>query len=344
MNRIYLDPSFLNRNGGIGTDSRGVLELLIAAKFDVDISPCGAKFEKLPARLFANWKLNRFIKFLPNKYSSIELDDYNFYFSPQVGSPQPSKKFKGQWVVRIHDLFPITNPEWFRPWSILGFRKGMKSILDLKPLLLFNSKTTLEIFHSRFPNYEQAKMLVLPCSIPNLKSLTPCNVCSACRMQLTNRNYIVAVGTIEPRKNYQHLIACFKDSGAKFELFIVGNYGWKSRKTRKLLLKTDGVNWINESCSAGVGRIMEHAKAFISDSADEGFNLPIFEARNYGVPILLSDIPVHIEFHRNEAIFFKPSELTEILSSLNFDKLQKSQFSKNEFPDIREIIKAMSKS
>ena len=344
MNRIYFDPSFLNRNGGIGTDSRGILELLIAAKFDVDISPYGTKFEKLPTRLLAIWKLNRFIKFLPEKYSSIQLEGFDIYFSPQVGSPKPGKNFNGQWIVRIHDLFPITNPEWFRFWSILGFRKGMKSIIELRPTLLFNSKTTLEIFHSRYPDYERVKMTVLPCSIPNLKLLTPCNECAACRIPLRNRNYIVAVGTIEPRKNYEHLTDCFKNSGANFELLIVGNYGWKSRNTRKLLLNSKGVNWIYGSCSAGVGRIIENAKAFISDSSDEGFNLPIFEARNYRVPIILSDIPVHVEFHRNEATFFLSSELTEMLRNLNLDELQKSNLPKNDFLDIRAIIKATGKS
>ena len=344
MNRIYLDPSFLNRNGGIGTDSRGILELLIAAKFDVDTNPYGDNFNKLPARLLANWKLNRLIKFLPEKYSGIQLHGYDIYFSTQVGSPQPTKSFNGRWIVRIHDLFPITNPEWFRPWSVFGFRKGMKSIIELKPTLLFNSKTTLEIFHSKYPNYELTKMMVVPCSIPNFKLFTPCNECVACRIPLDNRNYILAVGTIEPRKNYDHLIACFNDSGANFELFIVGNYGWKSKNTRKLLLNSKRVSWISGSCSAGVGRIMERARACISDSLDEGFNLPIFEARGYRVPILLSDIPVHIEFHKNEAIFFKSNNLTEVLRSLRLDELQKSNLPTNDSPDMREIIEATSRS
>jgi glycosyltransferase involved in cell wall biosynthesis len=343
MKKVYFDPTFLNRYGGIGTDSRGIFDNLKSSKFEVDTTPLELRYENSVVKSLAKVGLNRFIKFLPFKFSSLDLVDHELYFSPQIGSPPPGSKFLGTWIVRVHDLFPLTNPEWFRPWSVYGFKQGIKSIQYFKPHLLFNSQTTLNEFIKIFPDYDQRKLLLLPCSIPTFDNLNACNKCQGCAIELPNRKYLISIGTIEPRKNYDHLIKNYLKSKSELELIIIGNYGWKSRSTQRLLKKSPGVIWIRGACSSSVGKLLKSATIFISDSLDEGFNLPIFEARNFEVPIFLSKVAVHLEFHQDVATFFAHSELTSLLENISLSSLKHSHSAVQRPVDIYSLIEVATR-
>ena len=338
MKRVYFDPTFLNRYGGIGTDSRGIFEKLKSSQFEVDTTPLELQFENSFVKFLAKVGLDKFIRFLPLKFSSLYLLDQDIYFSPQIGSPPPCANFAGLWIVRVHDLFPMTNPEWFRPWSVYGFKQGMKSLQNLKPHLLFNSQTTLNEFIRLFPTYDNQKLLLFPCPVPTFDELPACNKCQGCTIDLSNRKYIIAIGTIEPRKNYEHLIKSYVESKSKLELFIVGNYGWKSRSTSRFLKSTEGITWIRGACSASVGKLLKHATVFISDSLDEGYNLPIFEARNFQIPIFLSEVAVHLEFHKDVANFFSQSELTSVLHDISTSPLRRSNRAVQKNVDIKSLV------
>ena len=52
---------------------------------------------------------------------------------------------------------------------------------------------------------------------------------------------------------------------------------------------------------------MQHLRsslALLSASTEEGFDYPVLEAKAEGIPTLISDIPVHREFHQDSSLFF----------------------------------------
>ena len=54
-------------------------------------------------------------------------------------------------------------------------------------------------------------------------------------------------------------------------------------------------------------QLLEHLRsslAVLSASTEEGFDYPILEAKAEGIPTLISDIPVHREFHQGSSLFF----------------------------------------
>jgi glycosyltransferase involved in cell wall biosynthesis len=323
MKRIYFDSQFLGRTGGIGADSRAILQLLLTSGYEVERGIPNKRAFTLPAKLLRRIRLGQAVKFLPYLLRRVETGDFDIHFSSQIGSSPPDRAFKGIWYVRVHDIFPLTNPEWFHPWSVKAFQKGIGDLKRLQPVLLFNSQATLETFRHRFPEYGKEKLFLFPCLNTNFKDLTLCLRCAACTVELSSRKYLTAIGTIEPRKNYQHLLSSYVNSNSNLELFIIGNYGWKSRKVRQLLNDTKGVTWFEGVCSAGLVRVLSKSYAFISDSIDEGFNLPIIEARTFNIPLILSDIGVHREFHNNQGMFFSHNELVSILAKLDNLELQR---------------------
>lgn len=199
-------------------------------------------------------------------------------------------------VYRIHDLFPITNPEWFPDFQKKVFLKQFRRILHSDAIFVANSNHTAQQL-SRLTKISSNRIRVFSCKVEKMDALT-CNTCEACKFNETNpTNYNFMVGTVEPRKNYSLPISIYLESKHLDPLVIVGRKGWKSKKISKLLINTQNVMWLQSSCNGALRRLFENAKRFISTSLDEGFNLPAAEANLFSVPSLLSDIPVHRELY-----------------------------------------------
>ena len=60
--------------------------------------------------------------------------------------------------------------------------------------------------------------------------------------------------------------------------------------------------------------------ALVSPSLEEGFDYPVLEAKAEGIPTLLSQIPVHAEFHAGSSLFF-PAEGGEEVFALELSRL-----------------------
>jgi len=135
---------------------------------------------------------------------------------------------------------------------------------------------------------------------------------------LFDYNYVIAVGTIEPRKNYSGLIRAWKNvcKSTDRKLIVVGRFGWKAKKILKKLQNTEGLIYIYNACDYAVNQLLLKSKAFISCSLDEGFDFPSVDAALLKKPVLLSDIPVHRELHGETATYFNPSSVEEIQNIL----------------------------
>ena len=308
--KIFFDGSFLDKSGGIARESNAVLNHL-----SKDTQVVTYKNQKL---IFENQILvDRTIRqvnfkaaftkrpiFYPSEVNATILQ-------PQV---MPIKlSGNGTRFIRLHDLFPITNPEWFPYRQSIFFKKSIPCKAE-NIFFICVSYYTQEIFLRIFPEFK-SRSEVLYCNTNNSFPEVSCGICEGCNFD-TGLRYCLSVGTIEPRKNYQYLLSEIPENWS-YKLVIVGKYGWKSSSI--LRQNVSGVSWLRSVCDGALKRLYESAEAYISASLDEGFNLPAFEARNFGIPLYLSDIPVHKELHRGYAEFFetKRGRLRAILQELS---------------------------
>ena len=112
------------------------------------------------------------------------------------------------------------------------------------------------------------------------------------------RPYILAVGTLEPRKNLKLLVEVFahlKHMGqiTRHRLVLVGGKGWKDRKLKTLLRQhaDAGVMPLGYVEEADLPSLYAGTDAFVFPSIYEGFGMPVLEARACGARIVASDIP-----------------------------------------------------
>jgi glycosyltransferase involved in cell wall biosynthesis len=316
MKKIWIDPDLIENKSGIGRDAQLMLDW-IDTTFDSEILEWPTGFSQ-KTRIRRLLLLLLRVSFgvnihLPKSYRGA-------FYQSQLGPLLPGKGMD-IWLVRLHDLFPATNPEWFHWWSIRIFKQSLDLAIARDAIFLCDSRSTQLEINRLYPDLK-VNSYVIPCQLPAV-SPAKCGNCSACKNlhELQKEDYVLSVGTVEPRKNYLFALIAWRDLKFKKEnnlnLIIVGRPGWKTRKLQKQLRNaaTSGVVWIPHCCDGTLDLLYKKSRAFISFSLAEGFDMPAMEARQkYQVPLILSDISVHREFHDDVAQFFKSAlELKRIL-------------------------------
>lgn len=114
---------------------------------------------------------------------------------------------------------------------------------------------------------------------------------------LTEKEYVLYAGTIEPRKNLKTLIRAFADlrrRGHDLALVLAGGFGWKYDDILSSpadLGIRDSVVFTGYIDEATMNDLYNCAAVFVYPSLYEGFGLPPLEAMSCGVPVIISDIP-----------------------------------------------------
>ena len=309
MARINVDTTYMIGNNGISRDAKKVVEQLKLKNeiFEVQFLNLSLNGSRVLRRFFNTLNL------LFNLHIPIGRRYQGIFYQPHLSPFSPGKS-STSWVIRLHDLFPITNPEWFRWWACKIFKRNLEFAVENGASFLFSSSYSKNVFLNLYPGCVE-RVALSPCVTSTLNQ-SLCKKCEGC-LEIENnpdqRSTLLTVGTVEPRKNYELIIDFWKLYGKSLSdverLIVIGAPGWKSEKTQRALSQLTKAKWIKNSCDGSLNYFYENAKYFVSASKDEGFNLPAFEARvNYGIPVFLSDIPVHHEIHGNRAIYFKGSQ------------------------------------
>lgn len=140
--------------------------------------------------------------------------------------------------------------------------------------------------------------------------------------RFTEKEYLLYVGTVEPRKNLKILIRAFREIRTKYDLslIIAGRLGWLYNDIisypEELGIKDDVVftGYVDE---ATIFNLYNHAMVFVYPSLYEGFGLPPLEAMACGVPVIISDIPPLKEVAGDVAIAFNPEDHEELAAMID---------------------------
>lgn len=198
----------------------------------------------------------------------------------------------------VHDLIPVTHPEYCRPGETGRHEIRMDTMLRTGHGVIANSAATL----ADFAAHAQAKGLPLPATTVAL--LAPARLPVAAPKPALDAPYFVMLGTIEPRKNHwlilqlwRQLIERLGDSAPR--LVIVGQRGWLCQNVVDLLERCEvlkGFVFEKPGCSdAELASWLQHSQALLFPSFAEGYGMPLAEALAAGVPVIASDLPAFRE-------------------------------------------------
>lgn len=210
-------------------------------------------------------------------------------------------------VLTIHDLAMAADPTFHGAATELMLEK-CRSAADQSQQIICPSQATADQVLTEF-SVSPAKVSVIPFGCDHVKP-------SGAPSPLAE-DYIVMVGTIEPRKNHHNLLLAYADLPApRPPLLIIGRRGWQCEDIVACINKAPGVTWIEDANDQQVTRYMEHAQALIYPSFLEGFGFPPLEAMQLGTPVLAGDTPALREVLGPAALFCNPHDVDAIRKQL----------------------------
>lgn len=129
-------------------------------------------------------------------------------------------------------------------------------------------------------------------------------------------NYILFVGTIQPRKNLVRLINAFSQiEDKKIKIIVAGKLGWRYEdvlKAPKRFKVENRVVFLGRVEDRDLPGLYKGAELFVLPSLTEGFGLPILEAQAAGVPVVASRAGALPEVAGKGALFINPLSVDNI--------------------------------
>ena len=223
-----------------------------------------------------------------------------------------SFRFPGPSVITIHDLSPLRYPETHPPERVRNIKQYLPDAIARAARIITDSEfvkrevvETLQVDPRRI---EAIHLGVSPDYRPRRADET-----SAClaRYGLQHGSYVLAVGTLEPRKNLVEAVEAHaslpEPLRKRLPLVIAGAKGWLSAELEERIA-ADEVRWLGYVPAADLPVLYSAARLLVYPSIYEGFGLPVLEAMASGIPVLTSDQASLPEVAGEAALMVNPRE------------------------------------
>lgn len=239
----------------------------------------------------------------------IDQENLDLVHFPAGGVPM---FLKTPYTVTVHDLAIYRHPEWFS-WQPLGFWWTKRAWFKAARLIAVSQFTRGELI--KLTGIQPSKIEVIyEGVVENSPSSVPLSV------PAIEGDYAIFVGTLEPRKNVNNLLAAFDRltqfaPGAK--LVIAGKPGWMSTDTLEWLQSKDSsIIYLGYISDSDKYHLLRSAKFLVYPSLYEGFGLPILEAMAAGIPVITGNNSSLVEISGEAATLVDPANVSELSQAM----------------------------
>lgn len=245
-------------------------------------------------------------------------------------------------AVFIHDLIFLEHRAWFTP-----VERAYLSLIGpmARGSLVLTSSDTERARIARFVKQPTA-VVGVGLAVPRELSAVPSPT-----QILEGRQFALAVGRLNERKNLAVVINAARQCDSinrECPLVIVGEASGRGVDLSQVagdLLSEGSVVHLQRVPSEALSWLYGHASVFLSMSRDEGFGMPVIEAREFGCPLILSDVPIMHEVGGERAVYISPDDPSslarEIDATLRASNLRPTKWTISWSDVVREIRNAM---
>lgn len=202
-------------------------------------------------------------------------------------------------ITTVHDLVPFLWPETLKPWWAWYLRKEFRYACRVSDFVIADSESTVQNVAQVIGN-TRARVTAIPLGVSSAIVEKYATIPDGFIHQ---EHYVLAVGTIQPRKNYGALLdvmeQLYMSGRSDIKLKIAGSFGWNMQyfmqrvKSFPLNQCVEVLGYVNEQA---LNRLYEECRLYISLSINEGFGLPTLEAMARKTAVICADRPAQNEF------------------------------------------------
>ncbi len=287
-----------------------------------------------PGKLWTQWRLPLDL-FLHNPRPDVFFSPT--HYAPRF-SPVPS-------VVSVMDLSYLYFPEMFNKSDLLQLRNWTAySVKKANKVFTISNSSKNDIMKEY--KISSDRVVVTHLGIKESVTLTP-HIYSMNELKGKyglSGNFILFVGTLQPRKNIKRLIEAFEkvvkskaESHKDLQLIIVGRRGWlfeEILETPKELGIEERVKFLENVEDDELPLFYKNALCFVLPSLYEGFGLPVLEAMKQGCPVITSNISSLPEAGGDAALYVDPEDINDIAKKItelvSSEKLRKELIEKGK--------------
>jgi glycosyltransferase involved in cell wall biosynthesis len=258
-------------------------------------------------------------RWLPAIETQLECDAILYPYWP---SPPLRRRGAPPAAVFVHDLAFRLRPSEV-PWQQRAYFGAIlgRSLRDAAAVLVPSAATRRDLLDGYRIAGLESKITLVP------EGLSP-DTAPAPLPGGIEPGFILAVGTIEPRKNYSRLLEAYRrlrrESVAVIvngrpgvpQLVIAGRPGWAYGGTLDRIKAEPGVRYLGHVDDATLSALYGSAALLAFPSLYEGFGLPLLEAMAHGVPAVIGNAGALPELGDGAAILVDPQDVTSIAAGL----------------------------
>lgn len=238
------------------------------------------------------------------------------YITP-VLIKKPTKVF-----VTVHDLVAFLFPQNNNKKATFIERIFLRKAIKRADKILAVSENTKSDLMQKFPKAED-KTSVIYCAASDLYTQVPKeNLEKFAKDTNLPEKFFLAIGTIQPRKNYVNLLRAFAKiqiHQPNLHLVIVGQEGWQFEEVYGEIMHHNlsrHVHILGYLSESSIRNLYNLALALVFPSFYEGFGIPPLEAMQCGCPVISSSTSSLPEVVGDSALLVDPNSVKEIMDAM----------------------------
>jgi glycosyltransferase involved in cell wall biosynthesis len=223
------------------------------------------------------------------------------FTAPRAGGAAPA--------VTIHDLSWLRYPD-LAPHGLRSYLDRVVPESVARASIVFTISETTRNDLAELLGIDPARIVIAPNAVDARFSAAAESSVGRTLDRRLPADYLLAVGSIEPRKNYPGLLRALELATDCLPLVIAGRRGWNETEIVLAIKRAEEQGraiWLGHVDDRDLPGLYASSRGVICVSWYEGFSLPVLEGLAAGVRVLASDIPAHREVAGEFALYTDPA-------------------------------------
>ena len=223
-------------------------------------------------------------------------------------------------VVTLHDLAFLHDASQFTRHGVRIFRRSLEIIKRRADLVLCCSQTTMD--ECVVAGIAAERLRLVPLGVETERA-DDAEIARVRHLYRLPDDYLLFVGTREPRKNLKGLVAALAHLPEPPLLVVAGADGWGE----SAVMENEHVRFLGFVPGEDLSALYGGARVFCYPSEREGYGLPVLEAMAQGTPVVTSKGTATEETAGNAAVLIDPKSAQDIARGIDEATRRRSELS-----------------